>query len=164
MLFLVFLLSPDFSLSYWAPSFPSEWTTVHMVNITAAYFVENFRFKFEFEGSNGNNFYIDDINLYKGPPSDQLVLGIAETNTLAEISIFPNPSEEELTLRFAVNTADKATIEIRDISGKVSQIIEIQANSGSNIVMMETSKLSAGMYLLTLNIGGAQSSLPFVVK
>jgi PKD repeat protein len=157
-------LSPDFSLSYWAPSFPSEWTTVHMVNITAAYFVENFRFKFEFEGSNGNNFYIDDINLYKGPPSDQLVLGIAESNTLAEISIFPNPSEEELTLRFAVNNADKGTIYIRDISGKVSQIAEIQANSGSNVVLMETSKLSAGMYLLTLNIGGAQSSLPFVVK
>lgn len=157
-------LSPDFSLSYWAPSFASEWTTVHMMNITPAYFVENFRFKFEFEGSNGNNFYIDDINLYKGPPSDQLVLGIAETNTLAEISIFPNPSEEELTLRFAVNNADKGTIDIRDISGKVSQIVEIQANSGSNIVTMDTRKLSAGMYLLTLNIGGAQSTLPFVVK
>jgi hypothetical protein len=135
-----------------------------MVNITAAYFVENFRFKFEFEGSDGNNFYIDDINLYKGPPSDQLVLGIAETGALAEISVFPNPSDEELTLRFSVNTADKATIDIRDISGKVSQTMEIQANSGSNVVLMETNKLSAGMYLLTLNVGGAQSSLPFVVK
>jgi len=150
--------------STWSPSLTSDWTTVHMTNVTSNYFVENFRFKFEFEGQGGNNFYLDDINLYKGSPSNTVVLGIAEEGKLAEFSVYPNPTEDELNLRFSLFADAQTTIQIRDVSGKIVQNLSINGASGSNLVMLNTSDLSNGMYFLTVNAGGAQSTLQFVVK
>jgi hypothetical protein len=50
--------------SAWTPT-AANWVTVHVTNMTSAYWVENFRFKFEFKAGGGNNIYIDDINIYE---------------------------------------------------------------------------------------------------
>jgi hypothetical protein len=135
-----------------------------MINVTSEYWVDNFRYKFRFEGNGGNNFYLDDINLYLGPQSDELVLGIAEAGTIDELALYPNPSDQEVNLRFSVGTPQNTAIQIVDITGKVVQTNSVMAAAGSNLVMMDTSKLAAGTYMMTVKTASAQKVLQFVVK
>lgn len=58
----------------WTPSSTSDWTSVHVTNISSAYWVENFMYKFTFISTGGNNLYLDNINIYPGPSSDTPVL------------------------------------------------------------------------------------------
>jgi len=157
-------LSTLTSSSSWSPSSAADWVTVHMINVTSEYWVDNFRYKFRFEGNGGNNFYLDDINLYLGPQSDELVLGIAEAGTIDELALYPNPADQEISLRFSVSTFQSAAIQIIDITGKVVQTNSVMAASGSNLVMMDTSKLAAGTYMMTVKTASAQKVLQFVVK
>ena len=148
----------------WAPSSAADWVTVHMINVTSEYWVDNFRYKFRFEGNGGNNFYLDDINIYLGSPSDELVLGIAEAGTIEELALYPNPADQEVNLRFSVATPQNTAIQIVDITGKVVQTNSVMAAAGSNLVMMDTSKLAAGTYMMTVKTASAQKVLQFVVK
>lgn len=58
----------------WTPSLPSDWTTVHVTNISSTFWVENFMYKFTFISTGGNNLYLDNINIYPGSSSDAPVL------------------------------------------------------------------------------------------
>ena len=155
------LSTQSFSTS-WAPTSQSEWITTHMTNITSDYFVDNFRFKFEFEGNEGNNFFLDDINIYKGSPSNSIVLGLAEIGEIEELAVFPNPAEDEVNLRFAIGEAQDVIIQIQDVSGKIAQTHKVNAQIGSNLVMMGTKELAAGMYMLTIKIGQTQKTVQFI--
>jgi hypothetical protein len=73
-----------------------------MVNVTSDYWVENFRYKFEFEGNNGNNFYLDDINIYPGSPSENIVLGLNPMESIEDLVVYPNPPENEVNLAFFI--------------------------------------------------------------
>jgi PKD repeat protein len=157
-------LSSLTSTTSWKPTQQSDWTTVHMINVTNNYFTENFRMRFRFEGEGGNNFYLDDINLYPGSPSDNLVIGIDEMNTLNSLELFPNPTEGELNLRFTLNNKEDLNFIVTDLSGKVSQQHSFKANEGSNLVMFDTNSLSAGMYFLTIASGTSSKTMQFVVK
>lgn len=157
-------LSSVVTATSWQPSASTDWTTVHMTNLTSEYFVDNFRYKFKFEGSGGNNLFIDDINIYAGSPSDDIVLGITEGQELSQLNLYPNPTEGELNLNFTVNSAQKVVIEIQDVYGKTAQSYAINAAVGSNLVMMDTQALAAGTYFVTMHVGGTQKVLQFVVK
>jgi PKD repeat protein len=150
--------------SAWTPTTNADWTTVHMINVTAEYWVDNFRYKFEFEGNNGNNFFLDDINIYNGAPSDNIVLGIAEQGEIDELSLYPNPTEGELNLHFSVNNSQIAAIQIQDLTGKIVKNHTVNAAIGSNLVMLDTANLAAGTYFITLKIGESQKVMQFVVK
>ena len=157
-------LSPIAVSSAWTPTTTADWTTVHMINVTSDYWVDNFRYKFEFEGNNGNNFFLDDINIYNGAPSDNIVLGIAEQGEIDELSLYPNPTEGELNLHFSVDNAQIAAIQIQDITGKIAKAHTVNAVTGSNLVLLDTANLAAGTYFITLKIGESQKVMQFVVK
>jgi PKD repeat protein len=150
--------------SEWAPITSADWTTVHMINVTSEYWVDNFRYKFKFEGNNGNNFFLDDINIYNGAPSDNIVLGIADQGEIDELSLYPNPTEGELNLHFSVNNSQIAAIQIQDVTGKIAENHTVNAVTGSNLVMLDTANLAAGTYFITLKIGESQKVMQFVVK
>jgi PKD repeat protein len=148
----------------WTPANSLDWTTVHVINVTGTYWVENFRYKFEFEGSGGNNFYLDDINIYYGAPSDNIVMGLAENGEINELSLYPNPTDNELNIRFSVNEAQTAIVQILDITGKVAETHNVNVVPGSNLLMMDTKSLASGTYFAALKVGDAQKVMQFVVK
>ena len=96
------LLSPLTYTSSWTPAGLSDWTTVHMTNITSAYHVDNFLYKFEFESDGGNNFYLDNINIYAGPPSEELVGTEVVNDDISGYNLFPNPVDDQLNVRFEI--------------------------------------------------------------
>jgi PKD repeat protein len=157
------LLGSTISTSNWTPSI-SDWVTVHMTNVTSSYWTSDFKYKFEFESDGGNNFYLDDINIYPGSPSNDLVVGVEEQAELGHLTLFPNPAEAEVNVRFDLSNAQEVEFFIQDISGKVVKASYIQGASGANLVVIGTEELSSGMYFLKINAGGMQQSIQFVVK
>lgn len=149
------------------PSSSNDWTTVHMTNVTSSFWVDNFRYKFSFSGGGGNNFYLDNINIYEGAPSDDLVDGTAEVVEnigINGLSVYPNPVEDELSVDFTIANAQEVILLVQDISGKIVQQHKINANEGSNLVLMDTQKLSSGVYFIEVKSTGTRQTRQFVVK
>ena len=135
-----------------------------MTNITSAYFVDNFRYKFEFESDNGNNLYLEDINIYKGAPSDELV-GIDENgNVIESMSIYPNPTSGNVNVRFAVANGGDATIVVTDLAGKQLQSHDIYAAHGSNLLQLNTEGYASGVYLVEVKLDGVSRVERVVVE
>ncbi len=148
--------------SPWIPATPEDWTTVHMTNVTSEYWVDNFRYKFKFDGNGGNNLYLDNINIYSGSPSDNVVSGIDETLQMNGVNLYPNPADEEVTLSFSSINTQAITVAIQDVFGKTIQSHNILAQNGSNLVFLDTQKLAAGTYFVSLINGGTPVTIKFV--
>ena len=148
--------------SPWIPATPEDWTTVHMTNVTSEYWVDNFRYKFKFDGNGGNNLYLDNINIYAGSPSDNVVSGIDETLQMNGVNLYPNPADEEVTLSFSSINTQAITVAIQDVFGKTIQSHNILAQNGSNLVFLDTQKLAAGTYFVSLINGGTPVTIKFV--
>lgn len=157
-------LSTLTSTTTWKPTVQTDWTTVHMTNVTSNYFTDKFRVLFRFEGEGGNNIYLDDINLYNGSPSNELVTGIVEHSSITHLEMFPNPADDELNVSFDLPNTDDLTISMIDLSGKIIQKHLVKAKEGKNLVMMNTQELAGGMYQLVIVSSNGQKTLPFIVK
>ena len=147
-------LSSLVSTTNWTPTSISDWTTVHVTNINSSYWNANTRIRFSFDGSGGNNFYLDDINLYPSSPTNSLFLGVEELKSTDEIRIFPNPTDKELSLEFQLNSPQNIEYEIIDILGKTIIKHSIQAASGNNLLIIPTKDLLEGSYFIKLHFGG----------
>jgi hypothetical protein len=119
---------------------------------------------FRFEGEGGNNIYLDDINLYGGSPSNEIVNSVTELSLISHLELFPNPADEELNVSFDLPNADDLNVTIIDLSGKKIQKHLIKGKEGKNLVMMNTQELAAGMYQLVISSSAGQKTLPFIVK
>jgi len=142
-----------------------DWITVHMTNVVSSFWVENFRFKFRFEGDGGNNIYLDDINLYYGAPSDNLVASVNEASTsFAGAKVYPNPTEGDINVVFNAENYQTVNVSVVDMLGNVVSSYAVNANSGLNSVEISTADLSSGMYFVRLANGTTSTNLQFVVK
>jgi hypothetical protein len=162
-----FQLSNQTQTSSFTPSSEADWTTVHMTNITSQYWVNNFRYKFVFEAGGGNNIFIDDINIYNGSPSDDIVsgsAGLTEGSLVSGLGVYPNPTDGELNIRFNMGNDEDAIIQIQDLAGKITQQNIVKAKTGSNLVLVNTNELASGLYFLRLQVGNTQQIVQFVVK
>lgn len=153
----------NLATSSWTPT-AADWVTVHVTNITTAYWTENFRFKFQFTSGEGNNIYIDDINIYAGAPSENIVLGINNLGSFQDINVYPNPAENELQISFSSQTGNPLEFVITDLSGKAIKTLPVNAHEGSNLVFIETADLSAGTYFIKMVGSSEERTVPFVKK
>ena len=130
--------------AYNAPA-EEDWTEVSITNINSAYFTSNFRFKFEFENDNGNNLYIDDINLYPGSMAN-----ISE-DPVAEISVFPNPSESEFNLEFNLLRSGEYEIFIMNALGqRLTDVFNGELSNGQKLLTIDARDIPTGVYFLNI--------------
>jgi len=150
--------------SAWTPT-AADWITVHITNITSSYWTSDFRFRFEFKGGGGNNMYIDDINLYAGAPSDNIVLvGLEELTSVSGVTLYPNPADAEVNVKFNAATNQDMKVVVTDITGKIIQQHDVHAAQGENVVFLSTEMLASGSYFVKLSDGTSFTTLPFIVK
>ena len=149
--------------SSWTPSSVADWTTVHITNITSSFFTGDFRMKFGFENDEGNNFFMDDINIYSGAPSDDIISGIQESY-FGVFELFPNPADRTLNVRFSLSNNEAVTIAVQDASGRVVRSSSINGAPGINVVLLDTDKLDPGVYFVTLQTAGSGTTKRVVVR
>ncbi|MFK8036655.1 MAG: M43 family zinc metalloprotease [Crocinitomicaceae bacterium] len=128
-----------------SPFLPSsnDWQSTSVTNISSSYLVSNFRYKFVFESDEGNNIYIDNINIF---PEAQL--GLLEKKESDHITLYPNPIRGELNISLVTYQLD--SYQIMNARG---QLIELETQPQLNIdrvLTIQTGKMTSGIYYITL--------------
>lgn len=154
-------LSDQIATSAWEPQSMDDWTTVHMTNVTSQFWVDLFRVKFQFESDGGNNFFLDDINIYSGGPSE---LSVAEENEFSEFNVFPNPASNEVNVSFSLESAQNTKISLLNTLGQTVKDFDIQANSGNNLVLIGTEEFDAGVYIIKVQTQGKEQTKRLIIK
>lgn len=137
-------------LGYFTPE-SDEWDEAYIDDISDLYLIENFRLRFEFKAGEGNNVYIDDINLY-----DPTTVGVNEVNKAAlNYQVYPNPIENSLNISFNLLHNTDVSGEVFDISGrKVSTLFDTSFPVGVNSTNINTSDWRAGIYFVRISLEG----------
>ncbi|PWH85337.1 M43 family zinc metalloprotease [Brumimicrobium oceani] len=156
-------LGDQVASSSWKPTMQEDWVTVHMLNITSAYWSSNFRFKFEFESDGGNNFYLDDINIYEGAEADD-PLSVDNEDLITSFSVYPNPADQMANIRFSLENNKNVNVSLVNMMGQTIQSSTVKAMTGENLVMLNTEKVQAGIYLVKVNTGGSQQVKRLIIK
>lgn len=147
--------------SNWAPTSTSEWKTITLNNLSAWGSSNNVRFRFEFNSDGGNNLYLDDINIV-GPN-----IGIDEiANTALALTLYPNPTQSELTLIFDAPASGSYYVSLADMTGRTiltTQEMHTSAGQVSQKIILPTG-ISNGMYFMTLFMGGHSVTTKVMVQ
>jgi PKD repeat protein len=124
----------------WFPTSASDWG-YQVVNLDKYANSKNLMIRFDVISKSGNSVYIDDINLAQFGLS-------AESLSLAnKVQLYPNPASDQITVELQFD--GKATIYLRDLSGRVLKVEEL--NGSLNLI--NTGSLAAGMYIAEIRIG-----------
>jgi len=107
---------------------------------------------------------LDNINLYSGPPSNDLVLATINENLFDNLNIYPNPTDGDLHLTFNSSIGGASMLYITDITGKRVKSYPLQIQTGSNVVITETTGLASGTYLIQLHSNGFVTTRSFIVE
>lgn len=133
----------------------SQWETNTIFFDDPEILTDNLRFKFYFQGKGGNNFFLDDINIY---------VNTVDVNDFESLSnsvlLYPNPSQGNTTLKFENQSpVDEAVIYLTDATGR--RILEVYNNalpSGSYQWNIDARGLSTGLYFVVMELDGKRVS------
>lgn len=101
--------------------------------------------KFEFSNDQGNNIYIDDINITG-------VVGTGEElASLYAFEAFPNPAADRMTVRIQSDFNADVRFELMDMAGRTMEVIQMQRTSGQISAELNGKGLS-GVYLLRVYV------------
>ena len=122
----------------------SQWQTV-TINLTG-YNSASVLVKFVVTNDNGNNLYIDNVNLNQTQP----VGLIKETKLSNQVSIFPNPTSGNATLKVFSLTSGKSKLILINTMGQIVSSKTIDLFSGNNNILIDTKEFSNGIYSVIL--------------
>lgn len=92
------------------------------------------------------------------------VVGVEEQNTVSLASAYPNPSNGNSFVDYALKADAKVTLNITDITGKVVMSInEGNKQQGEYRVNLNTTELAAGTYFININANDAKATSKLVV-
>lgn len=110
--------------------------------------------------ANNSYLYVDDLSFFGG------TVGIAEnTITINDISIVPNPATNFLNVNYVSKNESEVLIDLIDVTGKsVIEPIRNSSHTGNNVIQIETTKLSKGIYFLNLKSGDLVKTKKVVIQ
>ena len=80
------------------------------------------------------------------------------------LTIFPNPTNDKLTIKFSLAEASKVSFEIIDIQGRNLENYNYKGKAGLHTFIIDVSKLNAGNYILRGLLGTKLEIKKFVVE
>jgi Domain of unknown function (DUF4397)/Secretion system C-terminal sorting domain len=113
--------------------------------------------------SNGGTFPLRAISGLGGESVDNVVSGLRKSST--EFSIYPNPTDERLTIDFKLESESIVKLEVINTSGQtvVTQSLN-RIDKGQQQTFMDVKSLSSGLYVLRLSQNDAVTNKKFVVR
>ncbi|MBN8703637.1 MAG: PKD domain-containing protein [Bacteroidetes bacterium] len=142
--------------SAFTPNNAAQWRK-DIVNISPVLNSTNVLIKFKFTYNNGNNIYIDEINLQ---PTGT---GIDEYNPISNFMVYPSSTSSLLNVNFYATTNEKAYIKLFDMLGKELKTLELSNNAiGSNTVTIDVSNYTSGIYFISMGTKYASLKTKFI--
>ncbi len=135
-----------------------DWVQVDITNIFSDYFVSNFQYRIEFQNDEGNNIYIDDINMFAASTAS-----IDEENKAMSVSVYPNPLGATTTLNLNGKAGDDYSVTLYSTLGqKITEVYAGTLTSGTNTIEWSTAALPKGIYLLRVESAGVVETIKLV--
>lgn len=140
--------APTTNANY-VPASQAEWRE-ETVNLSSAIGSKNVIIRFESESANGNNIYIDDIQLI----TDQTAIKTEDVNALFNFTVQPNPTSDRSTVTFTLNTPNMVSLIVTDILGREVAVLERNASlsAGDHAYAIEN-LVKSGLYFVKLKSG-----------
>jgi PKD repeat protein len=136
----------------WTPSGIEEWTGETITITDSALLTDGFRLNFSFWGRGGNNFYIDDINIWTSASSG---VGVDEKNADAALRVYPVPSTGDITIEWNANGTETVDLNVYDVAGKwLSTVYSGALTSGVQRFVLP--QQAAGVYFLRARTSSGQ--------
>ncbi len=141
---------PGNNTGEFVPTSQDQWGEVSIENIVSVFLNNNFRVRFEFISENGNNIYIDDINL-----EDISAPTFTSDAQFEEgVSIFPNPASDMVQISIdGFGDAEQMDIILRDIAGREIETLYSGYIGSSKTIYTDVSTLAKGMYFVEFSLG-----------
>ena len=133
--------------SAFTPTTQSQWRQDN-INLSLFASYSNIQFKFKFESGEGNNIYIDDINI-------DHTTALTETESLKNnFRIFPNPALNDAVVYFSTEETSKVSVKVIDVLGKTVYSKSMgDLNAGNhNIILNKDILNAAGVYFVQLSV------------
>ena len=131
--------------SPFTPSSQDQWQQAVITNISSAYFVPDFRFKFWFQSDEGNDLWIDDINISTN------TVGLQETPDAEDalLTIAPNPSANDAVAVVTLAKSGTTRVEVMDATGRSVLVLNNgRLAAGTTRFTIPGNTLTKGLYLV----------------
>ncbi|HXC04690.1 MAG TPA: T9SS type A sorting domain-containing protein [Bacteroidia bacterium] len=139
--------APHDTTQTFVPADTSQWKT-QFVNLPTFGGSNNVIVCFKAVSAQGNNLYIDDINISNSP------MGIVEHAVSNHFSVFPNPFSDNTTLAFTLGQPENVTLDVYSLTGQcVYSASKGHYSAGKNTISFSATGLANGMYFLKLTAG-----------
>lgn len=136
----------------------NQWTTI--VTALPGMNQGNVIAKFVVTNDNGNNLYIDNINIVQRAPSGIAAVSIEDQG----FSVYPNPASQNARLKFYGNGAQTVNVKIYSTSGALVSDLKLAAVNGENNAEINLNALSNGLYFVNFNNGQQSYTQKLEVK
>jgi hypothetical protein len=85
-----------------------------------------------------------------------------QKNKDPKLLLFPNPANEQISIKLTSNVNELATIAVFDSKGELVLINQMQLQIGINNFRINTSKLNAGLYFVSVNSNQTHENTKFI--
>lgn len=127
------------------PASQDQWLQTVVTSISSAYLTENFRFKFWFQSDQGNDLWLDDINIASN------TVGLDESADVkgAVLSVVPNPAASDAVAVVTLADPGYTRIELMDATGRMVMLLNNgRMNAGTTRFTIPAGMLKQGVYLV----------------
>jgi len=150
--------APNLTSSVYVPA-DKDWKSFFKSSLLSIFKVSDLRVKFEFTSGQGNDIYIDDINI-------QGALSVDNTHSfLKNISIYPNPITNNSILIINLIETINIQVELYDLLGKkITTYHDRKAAQGQLKIPLELSQLTTGVYFIRIFSEKAATTKKIIVE
>lgn len=132
-----------------SPTLTSQWRR-DQVDLST-YMGQKIFIKFRGSNRNGNNVYVDNINIIAKNETPAAVVNLAN----GTLNIYPNPSNDGMfNLNVEAHGSSQLQYRVLNMAGQVILNADYSIQTGHNTIAVDLSQVSSGIYMLELNNDG----------
>ncbi|MGB6035865.1 MAG: fasciclin domain-containing protein, partial [Cryomorphaceae bacterium] len=88
------------------------------------------------------------------------VLSVDQLRTVENLSVFPNPTNNQFTLDIELNASERVSVDLINVVGQVVKSIDLgNRSAGLNREYIDVNDLSEGIYFMNLTVGDDQATI-----
>ncbi|MDO9000111.1 MAG: T9SS type A sorting domain-containing protein [Bacteroidota bacterium] len=151
------LITTGVSATAFIPSLAQDWINEKIA--LTGFNSPNVLVKFKTTNDNGNNLYIDNINL------SVLPLGVTKNSRDdSNISLYPNPANNGTTVKIKSDNASISNVKIINVIGQIIYLKQVVLNPSSNHLYIDTSDFDNGVYFVVIDSGKSSSIKKLIIS
>lgn len=114
---------------------------------------------FKATSANGNNIYIDDVNIRPGIPT-----GVEHIIAASNLKLYPNPAGNTSVLEFTLPAKSRVLVMLYDMTGRlVHTVVNASLGKGNHRYALNTLGLSSGLYNVKIQTESGSITEPLSV-